>query len=80
VWLSLPTLADCLRRVLADPQLRIALGNAARSRALEHFTRQRMVEDHLEIYCRILERRSRIPFPLRVISRKPLPGGQKRAS
>ena len=73
-------LTACLRRVLGDPELRVALGRAARSRALQHFTQQRMIEDHLQLYRRILAR----PFPTRppapAISRVTLPGRQKRAS
>jgi glycosyltransferase involved in cell wall biosynthesis len=56
-------LAACMRRVLADPSLRVTLGRAARSRALEHFTQQRMVQDHLQLYRRILQRKIPIRPP-----------------
>ncbi len=55
---DVPALAACLRRVLADPALRLALSKAARSRALLHFTRQRMVDQHMQLYRRILPRAS----------------------
>ena len=77
---DVPALTACLRRVLGDPELRVALGRAARSRALQHFTQQRMVEDHLQLYRRILARPSPTRPPAPAISRVTLPGRQKRAS
>ena len=73
-------LTACLRRVLSDPELRVALGQAARSRALQHFTQQRMIQDHLQLYRRILARPSPTRPPAPAISRVTLPGRQKRAS
>ena len=73
-------LTACLRRVLGDPELRVALGRAARSRALQHFTQQRMIEDHLRLYRRILARPSPTRPPAPAISGVTLPGRQKRAS
>jgi len=49
-------LTECLRRVLTDPELRCTLGRAARSRALKHFTAQRMVANHMKLYNRLLNR------------------------
>ena len=77
---DVPALTACLRRVLGDPELRVALGRTARSRALQHFTQQRMVEDHLQLYRRILARPSPTRPPAPAISRVTLPGRQKRAS
>jgi glycosyltransferase involved in cell wall biosynthesis len=77
---DVPALTACLRRVLGDPELRVALGRAARSRALQHFTQQRMVEDHLQLYRRILARPSPIQPPAPAISRVTPSGRQKRAS
>ena len=73
-------LTACLRRVLGDPEVRVALGRAARSRALLHFTQQRMVDDHLQLYRRILARPSPIQPPAPAISRVILSGRHKRAS
>jgi glycosyltransferase involved in cell wall biosynthesis len=47
-------LTECLRRVLADPELRCTLGRAARTRALKNFTQQKMVADHMQLYTRLL--------------------------
>jgi len=77
---DVPALTACLRRVLGDPELCVALGRAARSRALQHFTQQRMVEGHLQLYRRILARPSPMQPPAPAISRVALPGRQKRAS
>ena len=73
-------LTKCLRRVIGDTELRAALGRAARSRALEHFTSQRMVDEHMELYCRILERPTRARPPMRTPSGFSLSPRHKRAS
>ena len=73
-------LTACLRRVLGDPELRVALSRAARSRALQHFTQQRMVQAHLQLYRKILARPSPTRPPAPAISRVVLPERQKRAS
>jgi glycogen synthase len=73
-------LARCLRRVLSDAELCAALGRAARSRALEHFTSQRMVDEHMELYCRILETPARVRPPMRAFSGFNLSSRHKRAS
>lgn len=46
-------LASCLRRVLDDPSLVKTLGAKARVRALELFTQERMVHEHLRLYRQI---------------------------
>ncbi len=43
-------LANCMRRVLADPSLIGSIGVAARARALQLFARQRMIEEHAAVY------------------------------
>ncbi len=52
---DIEALTNCLRRVLGDPQLCMRLGRAAQFRAVEHFTLDRMVEQHMNLYSRILE-------------------------
>lgn len=47
-------LRDRLRRLLADPGLRVQMGAAARKRYEEHFTVERMVEGVWEVYSRVL--------------------------
>lgn len=77
---DVPALTKCLRRVLSDAELCATLGRAARSRALEHFTAQRMVDEHMELYCRILETPTRIRPPARSLSGFRLSSRHKRAS
>jgi glycosyltransferase involved in cell wall biosynthesis len=81
---NVTALTECLRRVLRDTELCVALGRAARSRALEHFTRERMVDEHISLYSRILESRVRIRPPMRASSqetpRDALASRRKRAS
>jgi glycosyltransferase involved in cell wall biosynthesis len=72
-------LTNCLRRVLSDTELRVRLGRAARTRALEHFTSQRMVDEHIELYCRILETPERVRPPVRARSGFGLTSRHKRA-
>jgi glycogen(starch) synthase len=43
-------LASCMRQVLDDPPRAIALGKSARPRALQMFTQDRMVEEHVRLY------------------------------
>lgn len=47
-------LANCMRRVLENPGTVAEFGNAARSRALALFTKDRMVERHVSIYRKAL--------------------------
>jgi glycosyltransferase involved in cell wall biosynthesis len=49
-------LAECLRRVLEDPNLVRELGAKARARALELFAQDRMVSDHMRLYFQIASR------------------------
>ncbi len=77
---DVPALTRCLRRVLSDAELCAALGRAARSRALEHFTSQRMVEEHMELYCRILETPTRVRPPVRALLSFGTSSRHKRAS
>lgn len=73
-------LTKCMRRVLSDAEHCAALGRAARSRALEHFTSQRMVDEHMELYCRILETPARVWPPERAFAGFNLSSRHKRAS
>ena len=50
------SLADCIGRLIADGELRRRLGSAGRQRAHEMFSAQRMAEQTLAIYRRIIER------------------------
>jgi glycogen synthase len=43
-------LASCVRKLIADPSLIQSLGSAARARALEFFTQDRMIHNHLSLY------------------------------
>lgn len=45
-------LASCIRRVIGDPAFAASLRTAARARAVEAFTRERMIRDHVALYCR----------------------------
>ena len=47
-------LAQQLERLLCDPTFRVDLGKSARRRALECFGSQRMIEEHLELYRRVV--------------------------
>jgi len=44
-------LASCLQRVLDEPTLGKALGEKARQKALQFFREERMVAEHLALYC-----------------------------
>lgn len=46
-------LAACMCRAALDPSLVVALGRAARERALARFSQARMVEEHLRLYERV---------------------------
>jgi glycosyltransferase involved in cell wall biosynthesis len=50
-------LARDLVRVLTDPALAARLGAAGRRRFVEHFTPERMVQAHVELYDQLLSRR-----------------------
>jgi glycosyltransferase involved in cell wall biosynthesis len=47
-------LTDCLRRILQHPQILVELGQKARQRALQLFRWERMVDEHLCLYWRLL--------------------------
>lgn len=51
---DVPALADALRRLAADPELRARMGAAGKRRVAEHFTRQRMAAAHVALYERVL--------------------------
>lgn len=48
-------LASCMRQVLDDPARAIALGHAARQRALQMFTQDRMVQEHVRLYRQLMQ-------------------------
>ncbi len=48
-------LANCMMRVLERPQTAIELGKAARTRALELFNRDRMVQGHISVYRQAMQ-------------------------
>jgi glycosyltransferase involved in cell wall biosynthesis len=50
-------LTSCLREVLGRPALVNDIGRRARSRALERFNQERMVEEHIRSYLGIVNRR-----------------------
>jgi glycosyltransferase involved in cell wall biosynthesis len=52
---SAERLAAAVARLLADPELRMRLGQAGRRRALTHFTASRMTARILEVYREVLE-------------------------
>lgn len=45
-------LASCITRVIGDPLLAASLRTAARARAVEAFSRERMIQDHVALYRR----------------------------
>jgi starch synthase len=51
---SAPALADGLRTMLADPARAAALGAAGRARALERYSRERMVAELTALYEAVL--------------------------
>ncbi len=53
-------LADALHRLLDDPALRARMGAAARSRVLERFSVDAMVEGNLAVYREVLQQRGRV--------------------
>jgi glycosyltransferase involved in cell wall biosynthesis len=48
-------LAECMRRVLHQPQLIDAIGREARVRALTLFARHRMIDEHRRVYREALD-------------------------
>ncbi len=50
-------LAACMKRVIADPNLVIQLGTAARKRALELFGYERTLQEHAQLYRRLTNNR-----------------------
>src|SRR6266852_119780 len=48
-------LAGCMRRVLHDPSLVDSLGRKARQRALSLFARERMIEEHVLTYRKVVQ-------------------------
>ncbi len=53
-------LADCIRRVYNNPSLVAPLGAAARTRALQVFNRDRMIQEDVWLYRAILARRGKV--------------------
>jgi glycosyltransferase involved in cell wall biosynthesis len=51
---SADALAECMRRVLKEPELIDILGPQARMRALRLFARQRMISEHQDVYREVL--------------------------
>ena len=51
---SAEALARCMRRVLENPEIIDQQGVAARTRALDLFSDQRMVKEHFELYRRVI--------------------------
>jgi glycosyltransferase involved in cell wall biosynthesis len=49
-------LTDCIRKLAADPVLRVQLGNAGYKRALENFSDEIMAERVLQVYLRVLKK------------------------
>lgn len=49
-------LADAIVRVLRDPELRARFTAAAREHAAAHYAPERFVDQHLELYSRLLDR------------------------
>jgi len=47
-------LTNCLRQILKNPQILVELGEKARQRALQLFRWERMVDDHLSLYQRLI--------------------------
>jgi glycosyltransferase involved in cell wall biosynthesis len=47
-------LASCMRELLQNPSRAVALRQQARHRALQTFTKDRMVEEHARLYSRLL--------------------------
>lgn len=43
-------LADCLRKLIEDPQLRETMGNAARAKAEREFSIEKVIGTHIDIY------------------------------
>jgi glycogen(starch) synthase len=48
------SVADCMCYVIQNPSCVDTLGRKARARALELFSRRRMIDDHLNVYSRVL--------------------------
>jgi len=48
-------LSECMRRVLHQPTLIDAMGREARVRALSLFARQRMIDEHRQVYREALD-------------------------
>ena len=48
-------LAQALRTLAQDPELRRRLGQAGQRRVVEHFTQSAMAERHIALYQRILD-------------------------
>lgn len=50
-------LKSCLRRTIENQHLSVEMGWIARTNALKNFSEERMVEEHLQLYRRIIESR-----------------------
>jgi glycogen(starch) synthase len=46
-------LAQCMQRVLDHPEVIIEIGRQARTRALEMFSQNRMIDDHFRLYAEV---------------------------
>lgn len=49
-------LVDCMRQVLANPAMLDEMGRKARKRALDVFTRERMMDEHVRLYNSVARR------------------------
>ena len=49
-------LADAASKLLTDPDLHARQSEASRARAVEHFSRDRVLEQYYALYRRVLER------------------------
>jgi glycosyltransferase involved in cell wall biosynthesis len=58
---SAESLAACMRAVLDHPEIVEQNGKAARRRALDIFSLQRMVREHFELYCKLTPSVDRSP-------------------
>lgn len=47
-------LTGCMRTVLDHPEIVAQKGQAAKDRALKHFSQHRMLKDHIELYAQLL--------------------------
>jgi len=50
-------LANCMKRVLDNPEIAVQMGRSARARALSEFGEERMAKDHAELFLKIIRSR-----------------------